>query len=68
VNSSRTKTGSPPEIYEFEVHVVESFGYGDVHDVVKILVASDDWWDAYRTAVATAWRGDRQVVACLWVP
>lgn len=68
MNSSRTKTGNHLEIYEFEVRVVTNFGYGDVHDVVKVLVASDDWWDAYRTAVAMTWRGDRQVIACLWVP
>jgi hypothetical protein len=55
------------EVYEFEVHTATHAMYRDV-SVRKILVADTDWWQAYKTAVAMAWRGGQQVIACLWVP
>jgi hypothetical protein len=56
------------EVFEFEVHTATHAMYRDTYSVRKILAAGDDWWDAYKTAVAMAWRGGQQVVSCLWVP
>lgn len=58
-------------IYEFEVATAthESLKAGiDKLDIRKILVAETSWWEAYKTAVAMAWRGDRQVTSCIWIP
>jgi hypothetical protein len=57
-------------IFEFEVATatMESLKDGvDKLDIRKILVGEDDWWEAYKTAVAMAWRGDRQVTSCSWI-
>lgn len=57
------------EVFEFEVHTSTNDALkAGALEVRKILVADADWWSAYKTAVAMAWRGDRMVTACLWVP
>jgi hypothetical protein len=56
------------DVFEFEVHTATHAMHRETYDVRKVLVADDDWWDAYKTAVAMAWRDGQQVVSCLWVP
>jgi hypothetical protein len=62
---------SAPEVHEFELWLST---HDDLHhgvtvaEVVKLLVAEATLWKAYRTAVAVAWRGDRQVTKVWWVP
>lgn len=58
-------------VFEFEVHTStnDDLKVGALALMVsKILVADVDWWSAYKTAVAMAWRGDRMVTGCWWVP
>ena len=58
-------------IYEFEVWLA---GHADLKagrlDAVvrKYVVAANDTTEAYRTALAMAWRGDLQVTQIWWVP
>lgn len=62
---------SRPTPFEFEVHLADNADLKrgvTARQIVKVVVADTDWWAAYRTAVAMAWRGDRMVTACLWVP
>jgi hypothetical protein len=59
------------ELFEFEVatSTQDALKSGVLAlDIRKILVAEADWWEAYQTAVAMSWRGDRQVTSCQWVP
>ena len=65
------RTETELSIFEFEVatsnHDALKVGVLAL-DIRKILVAETGWWAAYQTAVAMAWRGDRQVTSCRWVP
>lgn len=59
------------EVFEFEVATSthDALKVGELAlEIRKYLVAEADWWAAYQTAVAMAWRGDRQVTSCRWVP
>lgn len=65
-------TAAPPvEVHEFEVWLSTFDGLhaGVVAtEVVKVLAAGTSSGAAYELAVATAWRGDRQVTKVWWVP
>lgn len=59
------------KVFEFEVHRAspDELKRGVVAaEVVKVLAAGVDLGDAYRAAVDVAWRPERMVTACLWVP
>lgn len=58
------------EVFEFEVHTstADALKAGvTALEIRKVLVADEDWWGAYQTAVAMVWRGNRMVTSCHWV-
>ena len=62
---------STTEVFEFEIHIADNDDLKagvTAREIVKVVVADTDWRAAYRTAVAMAWREDRMLTACLWVP